>query len=109
MLPALKLKSGWTNAFTCVYDKKIDIRPELPHFHDNIEWHNLNGKKMYNKNVILSRYGNILSFHNAAIFMCETLIVNECDEYFVEDWLNKHVFPCVKKSILGLSQEIIMF
>lgn len=98
MLQALKLKSQWTNCFISFPDKEmIDLFPPKPESYKNTDWKELQGKIISNKNVILTRYGDIYPFINVPIFECENLIIDECDKNFIAYWLNKQIFPNVRK------------
>jgi hypothetical protein len=54
-------------------------------------------KTIKNKNVILSRYGDIHPFKNGPIFECDTLFLQCCDKNFLAYWLGHTTFPKLQK------------
>lgn len=80
----------------CQYRTWKDVSKYTPK-----EWENLQGKIIKNKNVILTRYGDIHPFPNGPKFECENLILNNCNKNFVYYWLDKKTFPKVKNVFLG--------
>ncbi len=95
MIKALKLNGGWMSSFSVFQGKTYDLSKPLKTSHMEINWEELKGKKINNKNVILSKYGDIHPFANGPVFTCENLFLNHCDKNFLCYWFNKNTFPNV--------------
>ncbi|CAH6420003.1 Hypothetical protein HVR_LOCUS1056 [uncultured virus] len=63
-------------------------------------WSGLKGKTIRNSTVILKGFGDIHPFNNGPKFLANTLFVHNCDKNFVYYWVNKSVFPNMKKLYL---------
>jgi len=95
-MKALRLNSNHSFAFSFANGKKIDHMKPVSNAFKNVNWHDLKGKTITNKNVILTRYGDVHGFDNSPVFTCETLFLDSCDKNFIAYWLNKGTFPNVK-------------
>ena len=102
MLKTLKLNGNHMFAFTSVPNKGIiDLTPPISKSFKPMNWKDLKGKVINNKNIILSRYGDIHPFSNGPVFNCENLIMEGCDKNFVYYWMNQQTFPNAKNVYLN--------
>jgi len=65
-----------------------------------VDWHDLSGKIIHNKNVVLTQYGDV-HFYNGPVFMCEKLFLIQCDKNFVFHWMDKRTFPNLREVYIG--------
>jgi len=97
MLRALKLKGGSVSPLVPSVNHFKDTTRNLNYGGIYMDWHrdsnDLKGKVINNKNVILTRYGDIHPYENSPVFNCETLFLNHCNKNFLAYWLNKKTFP----------------
>lgn len=101
MLKALKLNGGHTFSFAAGPRGIVDLSKPLHPSFTQMDWHDLQGKTIYNKNVVLSRYGDIHGFPEGPVFKCENLVLDQCDKNFLCYWLHKQTFPNVKQIFIG--------
>ena len=69
--------------------------------HHIMDWEDLNGAIIVNETVVLSRYGDIHPFKPNPVFLCTTLVLNQCDKNFLVYHLNKSTFPNLKTLYIG--------
>lgn len=65
-----------------------------------VDWNDLSGKVIHNKNVVLAKYDDI-HFFNGPVFLCEMLFLIQCDKNFAFYWLDNRTFPNLKEVYLG--------
>lgn len=70
---------------------------KLSGYTKNTAWRDLQWKKIHNKNVILSNYGDIHPFEGGPIFTCENLMLDGCNKNFLAYWLDKQTFPFARQ------------
>lgn len=95
-MKALKLSGGNISCFTATPKGIIDLTKPSPKSYKNALWRDLQGKKIHNKSVILTKYGDIHPFADGPVFACNNLVLDECDKNFLAYWLNKTTFPNAK-------------
>lgn len=98
---ALRLIGAISDSFMFVPSEHVDLMKPLHISSMDIPWESLDGKTIKNKNVILSRYGDIHPRFDGPIFECETLFLDCCDKNFLAYWLTRNIFPKVQKLYLG--------
>jgi len=82
--PALKLNAWYPNSVT--KQNLLSLPPP-------VNLNSLARKKIHNKNVVLSRYGDISPEIDHPVFTGKNIFLHECDKNFVAYWLRKRVFP----------------
>lgn len=97
---ALKLCGTHMSSFVSTLNGIVNLSPKQTNYL-NWNWQDLADKKITNKTVILSSYGDIHPFKPIPVFLCETLVLHLCDKNFLAYWLNKSVFPNVKTIYIG--------
>jgi hypothetical protein len=102
MIKAVRLHGAHMSSFMGIPGGKImDLSGPIAISNQIINWHDLQNKRIYNTNIILTRYGDIHPFYDGPVFTCKNLFLDHCDKNFIYYWLNRRTFPNVQNVYLG--------
>jgi len=63
-------------------------------------WIKLRGKKILNRNILLTQYGDIHPFPGIMFPLAENIFIDKCDKNFVYYWADKYTFPSARNLYL---------